>query len=261
MRYRMTRPGDLPQLQSLWKQGFADSDADIDRFFEKAYPHCLGFAAEDAGVLCAALYALPQTLVARGREEKAAYLYAVTTAPAMRGRGICRALMAYAEKQLQKRWFSCALLVPGEASLFAFYESLGYRAQRTHTLQTLLPPAPHGELTPIDLRAYAGLRETILADTPHVRYDAQWLSYSGASFYALTLDGRAGCASVCPAPDGACVCELLPDRAMLPALSAVLPKTAVTVRAPAGNQAFAMLKWLDKDAPEPEPVYLAFAFE
>ncbi len=48
---------------------------------------------------------------------------------------------------------------------------------------------------------------------------------------------------------------------MLPALSPVLPKAAVTVRAPAGGQAFAMLKWLGKDMPALEPVYLAFAFE
>lgn len=261
MRCRKTAPNDIAQLKTLWKRGFGDTDTEISRFFDVAYPHCLGFTAEDGGALCAALYALPQTLCLGERQEKAAYLYAVTTAPEARGKGVCRALMAYAEKQLQKQWFSCALLVPGEASLFGFYEALGYRAQCAHNLQTRTPPQARGEARPVDLTAYAGLRETLLSGAPHVRYDANWLAYSGAQFYALTLGGRAGCAAVCQTPDGACVCELLPDTGMLPALSGVLPQSPVRVRAPGGKQAFAMLKWLGRPQPELEPVYLAFAFE
>lgn len=261
MRCRRTTPGDIAQLKTLWKRGFGDTDAEISRFFDAAYPHALGFAAEDGGALCAALYALPQTLVVDEQQQRCAYLYAVTTAPESRGKGVCRTLMAYAEQQLQKQWFSCALLVPGEASLFGFYEALGYRAQRAHDLQTITPPSARGVAQRIDLTAYAGLRETLLAGAPHVRYDANWLSYSGATFYALTLGGRIGCAAVCPAPNGACVCELLPNTGMLPALTGALPQAPIRVRAPGGQQAFAMLKWLGRAQMALEPVYLAFAFE
>ena len=261
MRCRKTTDADLPQLKALWKQGFGDTDAEIDRFFDLAWPHCLGFAAEEAGSLLAALYALPQTLCLGERQEKAAYLYAVTTARAYRSRGICRALMAYAEKELRKKWFTCALLVPGEPSLFSFYETLGYRAQGAHEIAAPQMPPKRGTAQPVDLRAYAGLRETLLYDTPHVRYDAHWLSYAGTKFYALRLDDRAGCAAVYQAPGGARVCELLPDRTMLPALASALDEPPALVRAAGGKQAFSMLKWLDAPKPELEPVYLAFAFE
>lgn len=261
MRCRKTRPEDLPQLKALWKAGFGDTDEDIDRFFTVAYPHCLGYCAEE-GSLLAALYALPQTLVLGERQEKAAYLYAVTTAPEARGQGVCRALMAYAEKELRKKWFTCTLLVPGEPSLFGFYEKLGYRAQRTHEIRALQQlPEPCGTAEPLTLAAYAGLRETLLYTSAHVRYDAHWLCYAGTEFYALRLGGRTGCAAVRAGNDGACVCELLPDGNMLPALSNVLGQQPARIRAPGGTQAFAMLKWLDAAKPVPEPVYLAFAFE
>lgn len=261
MRCRKTAPDDIAQLKTLWKRGFGDTDAEIDRFFASAYPRCTSFAAEDGGALCAALYALPQTLIAPGRREKAAYLYAVTTAEESRGRGVCRTLMAYAEKQLQEQRFACTLLVPGEASLFRFYEALGYRAQCAHALQTLAPPDARGEARRVEPAAYDKLREALLGSLPHVRYDANDLAYSGAQFYALTLGGRAGCAAVYHAPGGACVCELLPDAGMLPALCGALPQTPVRCRAPGGAQPFAMLKWLGQPQPELEPVYLAFAFE
>ena len=261
MRCRKATDADIPQLKALWKAGFGDTDAEIDRFFDAAWPHCLGFCAEEEGQLLAALYALPQTLVLGERQEKAAYLYAVATAPAFRGKGICRALMAYAEKELRKKWFACALLVPGEPSLFGFYETLGYRAQYAHEIAAPQTPSKHGTAHPIELRAYAGLRETLLYAAPHVRYDAHWLSYAGTKFYALQLEGRTGCAAVRQSPNGACVCELLPDMTMLPALAAIPGQTPALVRAAGGATAFAMLKWLDTPRPELEPVYLAFAFE
>lgn len=262
MRCRRTGNGDLSQLKALWKQGFGDTDAQIDRFFEQAYPHCIGFAAEENGRLCAALYALPQTLCRNEQPQKMAYLYAVTTAPELRGRGICRTLMAYAEKTLRKQWFCCTMLVPGESSLFGFYESLGYHAQHAHTIRKLpQPPVCCGQAQRLELQSYAGLRETLLSDRAHVRYDAHWLAYAGAAFYALTLNGQLGCAAVLQQESGSCVYEILPGVQMLPALSNVLEQKPLLVRAPGDTEAFSMLKWLDAPQHTAPPVYLSFAFE
>ena len=100
MRLRKTNLDDLPQLKALWALGFGDTEQEIEAFFAISYPAATGFCAEEDGRLIAAAYALPQELAWGERTAKAAYLYAVTTARAFRGKGVCRALMAYAEKAL-----------------------------------------------------------------------------------------------------------------------------------------------------------------
>lgn len=257
MRCRETTPSDLPHLKRIWKEGFGDTDADIDHFFEEAYPRATGFAAELSGTLCAALYALPLTLTSGGNTTRCAYLYAVATAKAQRGKGMCRALMAFAEDALSKKGFSHALLVPGEASLFGFYETMGYRRQTCHTIGTYALPDARGAAREIDAAQYGALREQLLKDTPHVTYDARWLCYTGASFYALALAGKTGCAAVL----GSSVLELLPDARMLPALGAWLSAREVLVRAPGADAAFSIAKPLGAAAFPPDPVYLGFAYE
>lgn len=65
-----------------------------------------------------------------GRKScRSAYLYAVTTHPDFRRRGICAKLLAYAEKELKKRYFDCLTLVPATDALRAYYETLGFVSQ------------------------------------------------------------------------------------------------------------------------------------
>lgn len=257
MRCRETTLCDLPRLKALWKEGFPDTDADIDRFFETVYPHATGFTAELDGVPAAALYALPLTLTDGTVTERCAYLYAVSTAKAFRGQGLCRSLMAYAEQTLARRGFSHVLLVPGEPSLFGFYEALGYRAQCCHKIETVPAPAPGGDARAISAAQYGALRERLLSGTPHVAYDEFWLRLTGASFYELTLAGTTGCAAVL----GTTVLELLPGAALLGALGSALPQTDVLVRAAGGSAAFAMAKPLSGASSPLGAVYLAFAYE
>ena len=103
MRLRKTNPGDLPQLKALWALGFGDTEQEIEAFFAISYPTATGFCAEEDGRLIAAAYALPQELAWGEKSCRSAYLYAVTTHPDFRRRGICAKLLAYAEKELTKR--------------------------------------------------------------------------------------------------------------------------------------------------------------
>lgn len=257
MYCRETTLADLPRLKALWKEGFGDTDADIDRFFEVAYPHAIGFTAELENSPRAALYALPLTITDGAASQRCAYLYAVSTARAFRGRGLCRTLMAFAEQALLQRGFSRAMLVPGEPSLFGFYAAMGYRAQCCHEIGHFPLPAPEGEARKLDAAVYGALRERLLKNTPHVTYDAHWLRFSGAAFYELNLAGTTGCAAVL----GDAVLELLPDRTLLGALSNVLSRPDVLVRTPGANEAFSMAKPLGAAASSPDAVYLAFAYE
>ena len=267
MRTRKTTPEDIPALKHLWLEAFEDTQEEIDAFFETLYPTALGFCAEEDGEVQAMLFALPQAIVKDEKQIKSAYLYAVATKAGCRGRGLCRAVMAYAEKELRKRYFEALLLSPASEDLAGFYEKLGF-ARQTRAKKTLLPcEKAQGQAAEIGVQDYAGLRETLLWDTPHVRYDKAQLEYavSGGKFYCL-MDGYSmGCAAAKAGADGvqAFVYEMLPSAGMLGALAEKRGTGSYEVLSadePQG-ETWSMLKWLDKPHPEFEPVYMGFALE
>ena len=261
MRMRKTAPGDLPALRALWAQAFGDTEAEIHAFFTALYPEAMGFCAEEDGQPVAMLFALPVTAAQEETAVKAAYLYAVATEQAHRGRGVCRALMEYAERELKKRYVSCLLLVPAEERLAQYYETLGYERQNGCTLRPLRVNEARGRALAVSVPDYAGLRETMLADVPHVRYPKAMLEYEAARarFYRLELGYELGCAAVSVQDGTAVVEELLPDLHMLPALAAAVPAERYVVRTPGGSELSCMAKWLDGTAFA--PVYLAFPFD
>ncbi len=170
MRLRKTNPGDLPQLKALWALGFGDTEQEIEAFFAISYPTATGFCAEEDGRLIAAAYALPQELAWGEKSCRSAYLYAVTTHPDFRRRGICAKLLAYAEKELTKRYFDCLTLVPAMDALRAYYETLGFVSQNAAFFDEGGAPEARGVCEALSPTEYAGLRETVLYDAPHVRY-------------------------------------------------------------------------------------------
>ena len=131
MRTRKTNPADIPTLMAIWSEAFAeDSRQDINEFFETLYPSATGFCAEDEnGDVCAMLFALPQTIVKGEKQRKAAYLYAVATKKEKRGQGYCSAVMAYAEKELRKRYVEALVLSPATEERASFYAKRGVSRQ------------------------------------------------------------------------------------------------------------------------------------
>lgn len=246
MRYKRAQDSDIPQLCVIWKQAFGDTDAQIDDFFRIAYPACIPFAAYDGTRVAGMLFALPQAIFCGETRRAGAYLFAVATDEAYRRQGICRALIAHAESVLRRKNFACTFLVPGDDGLAAMYERLGYRgAARGETV--LDAPAAAGAAEAVDATAYAGLRETLLYDTPHVRYEKVWLDYEAADaeFFVLHLGGGLGCAAVSRQPDGGVrIDELLPDARFLPALHQTMQAARYTM--PECNEP--MVKWLDEKA-------------
>ena len=196
MRFRKTNPGDLPQLKSLWALGFGDTEQEIEAFFAISYPTATGFCAEEDGKVIAAAYALPQEVAWGEKNCRTAYLYAVTTHPDFRKRGICAKLLAYAEKELTKRYFDCLTLVPATDALRSYYASLGFVSQNTAFFDEGGAPEARGVCEVLTPAEYAGLRETVLYDLPHVRYGLSDLRYqaSMSGFYRLELGSHFGCA-------------------------------------------------------------------
>ena len=153
MRTRKTGREDIPALKALWQEAFGDEQQDIDLFFETVYPNATGFCAEDGGELVSMLFALPQTIVKEEKQLKCAYLYAVATKKDRQGEGLCSALLAYAEKELRKRYVEALLLSPASERLADFYAERGFTRQ-TGAKKTLLDCAqPTGQATEIGVQA------------------------------------------------------------------------------------------------------------
>lgn len=224
MKYTRCGSDDVLQLRRLWKEVFEDSDAFLDLFFERIFPNCDTFAARDGETVIAMLFALPQSICCAEQTKKAAYVYAAAVKKEYRGQGVFRGLMEFCKKKLQNRFASCILLACETAELAEMYRKLGFEGCRMQFEPAALPKA-NGEAMKIGAVDYAGIRETVLFDTPHVRYDKTLLEFEGvlADFYALQTPTLAGCAAVRKLPDGRLRCdELLPDRRILPALAAAL---------------------------------------
>ena len=116
------KPEQIPALRQLWQEAFGDEDAFLDKFFSTAYSpnRCRVILSE--GQAAAALYWLD----CLWEGKKLAYLYAVATAKAFQGRGLCRLLLEDTHALLAQKGYAGVVLCPGNDGLFAMYAKLGY---------------------------------------------------------------------------------------------------------------------------------------
>ena len=130
--------------------------------------------------------------------ERVAYLYAVATAKAYRGRGICAALMEDTHRHLMQKGYTGVILVPGTAELFGFYEKLGY--ETATYVSEFSKDAENGtiEVRKIEKSEYAELRRRFLPEGAVVqeRESLDFLAlqdsfYTGDGFLlAARVEGR-----------------------------------------------------------------------
>ena len=113
---------DISALRKIWKDSFGDPDDVLDAFFATGFsPERCRFIRQE-GQIVSALYWFDCSL----EGQKIAYLYALATDPAHRGKGLARQLLTETHDRLRDRGYAGALLVPGERELFQFYEKIGY---------------------------------------------------------------------------------------------------------------------------------------
>jgi len=148
----------VPQLRSLWKEAFGDEDAFLDSFFDKAYSpdRCRCVTVDEQ--IVAALYWFDCSW----EGKPLAYLYAVATAKAYRGQGLCRKLMTSTQEHLKYLGYAGAVLVPGDPSLFGFYEKMDYRAFSPVEDFSCQQEEPAVPLRQVDALEYARLRQELL---------------------------------------------------------------------------------------------------
>ncbi len=123
---RFANDGDKAALKRIWQRGFNDADGTIDAFFDRGKElfRCLVYCDGDTPI--AAMYLFDCGLKCGDSLYKSAYLYALSTLPEYRGKGVMTELIQYALDFLEKNGYEYAFLSPSENSLVAYYERLGF---------------------------------------------------------------------------------------------------------------------------------------
>ena len=239
------------QLLTLWKQAFPGDDGFWERFFACAYDstHCLTLEAE--GQLRAALYWFDCDCGGPW-----AYIFAVATHPAHRGRGLCRRLMEKTHTHLKALGYHGALLVPAEEGLRRMYGKMGYREGTkldVFSAEASETAIPLRCLTP---ESYRLARREFLpaASVLQQRETYTLLARTGIRFYAGEGFLMAGEFS----PE-AHILEYLGDKSQASHALAALGCARGSFRSPVGQTPFAMVHPFREDVPLPE--YFAFAFD
>ena len=243
MRADYPTPQQTDGLRALWKEAFSDTDAFLDRFFETgfAYDRCRCICKD--GKVAAALYWFD----CRCDGAPMAYIYAVATAKAFRGMGLCKALMEDTHSHLKNLGYAATILVPGEKGLFAMYEKMGYQCfggMDTITCQA----GEKVELRKTSPEEYAALRRQYMP--------ACGVEQEGMAFLATYATLYAGNDFVLAATEEIGL-ELLGNTAAAPGILAALGKKSGRFRLP-GSNPFAMWHPLTNT---PTPSYFGIAFD
>ncbi len=243
---------DITSLRRLWQEAFADPDETLDAFFAHGFSPDRFLCIEDDGVPVSALYWFDCSL----QGHKLAYIYALATASAHRGKGLARRLMAQTHKQLSEQGYAGALLVPGSEQLFGFYEKIGYRTATTvgvFACTQQAPPAPAVELTGAE---YAKLRRAflprngVIQEGAAISYlQAQMHFYGGRDF--LLCAARQG--------DSLLVQEFLGDPKAAPHILCSLGVSQGIFCTPGTDRPFCMLLPFRNDCPT--PAYFGLALD
>ncbi|MBO5891273.1 MAG: GNAT family N-acetyltransferase [Oscillospiraceae bacterium] len=243
---------DIPALRQLWQEAFGDDDAFLDKFFSTGYHQNRCRVVMQANKAAAALYWFD----CHWEGKKLAYLYAVATAKAFQGQGLCRRLMEDTHRLLAEQGYAGGILVPGSDNLFNMYEKMGYRTISTIREFTQVAGEEVFPLEKISGAEYALRRKAMLPAGGIVQEGA------GLAFletYAAFYVGN-GCL-LCGIQDGQklIVPEFLGDTSHIPGILRYLSCKEGSFRTPGEGKPFAMYHCLTDDVAA--PTYLGHAYD
>ena len=250
MEIRFPCDNDIPGLRRLWKQAFGDTDAYLDLFFGTAFSPARGLCTTDGDTVAAAMYWLDCEYAG----SQIAYLYAVATDKAYRGRGLCRQLTEQAHDILKDRGYAGAILVPAEPELFQMYGKMGYQTCAS-VAEWSAPAGAAVALTELTSAEYAVRRREMLPAGAVIQEGVTLDLLAGmGKFYA----GDGFLLTAIRDGESVWVPELLGDKAKAPGIVAALGAKTGKFRGPGQDIPFAMYCAFDDS---PAPTYLGFALD
>ena len=242
----------IPQLLTLWKKVFGEYDGFWELFLSTAFlpDHCR--CITEGGQVTAALYWFDCTCVS----DKTAYVYAVATAPAHRGRGLCRKLMADVHALLKAQGYASVLLVPANEGLREMYRKMGYETCTTVSVLTCTAGETAAGLRTIGPDEYARLRRKLL---PEGAVFQEGLSLSFLAAQAQLFAGKDFLLAAWLEADTLHGTELLGNTHAAPGiLNALGCKTGI-FQTPGSEKPFAMIHKLTENPVIPN--YFGFSFD
>ena len=248
---RIEFPSRVSALRQLWQTVFGDDDAFLDAFFSLAWEPEHSLCAVEGDALAGMLYWLEGSC----RGQKIAYVYAVATAPAFRGQGVCRRMLQEAQRCMTDQGFAGAVLVPASPQLRQMYEKLGWETW-TRAAQLECRGTDMGlSLEPVSPEVYASLRRKMLPE------GGVLLEERSLAFLASQEKLFAGPGILLAAHWDAgrlIAAELLGDPQLAPGITAALGADSGCFRLPGQGEPFAMGKKLTSGCPDITWFALAF---
>ncbi len=126
MKIRLSDNNDINGIISLWHEAFGDSEKEIKLFIDNRYIPDNTLICELNGEIISMLFLLDGMFTINGYDYPAYYLYAACTAKKYRGRRVMTEMLDEANRVSASRGYDFICLMPGEKSLFDFYEKHGY---------------------------------------------------------------------------------------------------------------------------------------
>ena len=252
MRIEKPMASLVPSLRRLWHEAFGDGERFLDCFFGTSFSPDRCRCVTMDGEAVAALYWFDG--LCEGRPV--AYLYAIATAKTHRGQGLCRTLMAQTHKELSDKGYACALLVPGEPSLFDFYARMGYVPCGSIREFSCVASGEAVALSAMTPAEYAARRRALLP-VGGVIQEGESMAFLAAQ--AELFGGEDFILAARREGDSLFGIELLGNAERAPAILSRLGYTEGRFRTVGEGSPFAMYLPLCEDAPM--PTYFGLAFD
>lgn len=252
MRADYPQDGHIPGLRKLWKEAFGDSNVFLDAFFSKGFSSRRCRCIIENGEVLSVLYWFEVTYC----HQRFAYLYAVATAAAHRGRGLFSALLEDTKQVLTEVGFDGILLVPETEALGQMYEKFGFSACASVDHHRICAGTAPAAVREIGAREFAALRRQMLPSGGVVQEGAllDFLA-SQCHFWA-----GGGWLAVGQVYDGKLVCqEFLGDQKAMTGLVRALDAAQGVFRTPGESQPFAWILPLRTGCER--PAYFALALD
>lgn len=138
MIFRLSNRNDIPGIIKLWNEAFGDSEKEIRFFLDNKYIPENTLIIEENGETASLLFLLDGNMKINGSIYPSYYLYAACTDNRFRGRGFMAYLLKKANETANSRNKDFICLMPGEKSLFDFYEKHGYKTVFNKKVLTII---------------------------------------------------------------------------------------------------------------------------
>lgn len=242
--FRQMREGEFERLRPVWKEGFGDSDEFLDSFRDRMLNAQDVQLALRGGEPVGMAVLLPTVLRMRdGMEEPAGCIYALTTLPEQRGRGVAARLVRSVAGRRRADGIKSIAICPDGPGLFRYYAGQGWR--NAFSVREIEVSAKEEAARAVSIGAgeYTVLREKLLKGWDHIGWDEQAVGFqewicrdSGGGLFAF--QAAAPCCAAVEYEEGGrlLACELLaPDELLLPCAAGLLEyfsETQVRLRMP-----------------------------